>query len=143
VSECPSYWRGAVEDEAMQDEYGFVWEAMLDTIDIDVAGKRALDAGCNRGGFLRFLCDEYEIAEGRGYDRAAVAIDDARRLASRRGTPNPRASRSPPRAATAVSLRPRARRPSARAGAHLARSPRMARVLQRPQAPDAMHAAVA
>ncbi len=24
------YWRGAAEDEAMQDEHGFVWEAMLE-----------------------------------------------------------------------------------------------------------------
>ena len=29
----------------MQDEHGFVWKAMLDTIDADLAGKRVLDAG--------------------------------------------------------------------------------------------------
>lgn len=84
MTEFPSYWRSAAEDEAMQDEHAFVWKAMLDTIDIAVAGKRVLDAGCNRGGFLCFLCDQYEIAEGRGYDPAAAAIDDARRLAGRR-----------------------------------------------------------
>jgi SAM-dependent methyltransferase len=79
-----SYWRGAAEDEAMQDEHGFVWRAMLDTIDIDLAGRRALDAGCNRGGFLRLLVDGAGIAEGYGYDPAAGAIDDARRLAADR-----------------------------------------------------------
>jgi SAM-dependent methyltransferase len=84
VTEVPSYWRSAVEDEAMQDAHGFVWKAMVDTIDIDLAGKKVLDAGCNRGGFLRLLCDACGIAEGRGYDRASAAIDDARRLAGPR-----------------------------------------------------------
>jgi SAM-dependent methyltransferase len=84
VGEFPSYWRSAAEDAAMQDAHGFLWKAMLDTIDADFAGTRVLDAGCNRGGFLCHLCDEYGIAEGRGYDPASAAIDDARRLAGRR-----------------------------------------------------------
>ena len=79
-----SYWRGAAEDEAMQDDHGFIWKAMLDTIDTDLAGKRVLDAGCNRGGFLRMLVDSAGIAEGYGYDPAAGAITDARRLAGDR-----------------------------------------------------------
>jgi len=79
-----SYWRGAVEDEVMQDEHGFIWKAMLDTIDIDLTGKRVLDAGCNRGGFLRLLVDAAGIAEGYGYDPALGAVIDARRLTSGR-----------------------------------------------------------
>ncbi len=79
-----TYWRGSAEDAAMQDEHGFIWMAMLDTIDVDLAGKRVLDAGCNRGGFLRLLADRCAIAEGFGYDPAAGAIDDARRLAGER-----------------------------------------------------------
>jgi SAM-dependent methyltransferase len=79
-----SYWRGAVEDEAMQDEHGFIWKAMLDTVDVDLRGKRVLDAGCNRGGFLRLLVDAAGIAEGYGYDPAAGAVNDARRLTSGR-----------------------------------------------------------
>ena len=79
-----SYWRGAAEDEAMQDEHGFIWKAMLDTIDTDLAGRRVLDAGCNRGGFLRLLVDTAGIAEGYGYDPASDAIADARRLAAGR-----------------------------------------------------------
>jgi SAM-dependent methyltransferase len=75
-----SYWRGAAEDEAMQDEHVFIWEAMLRTVDTDVAGRRVLDAGCNRGGFLRLLVDSAGIAEGHGYDPASEAIADARRL---------------------------------------------------------------
>jgi SAM-dependent methyltransferase len=78
------YWRGAAEDEAMQEEHGFLWRAIVDTIDTDLAGGRVLDVGCNRGGFLRLLCDESGIAEGYGYDAASGAIDDARRLAGRR-----------------------------------------------------------
>src|SRR5580698_7710886 len=78
------YWRGAVEDEAMQNEHGFIWRAMLDTIDVDLTGKRVLDAGCNRGGFLRLLVDGRQIGEGFGYDPASGAIEDARRLAGDR-----------------------------------------------------------
>jgi SAM-dependent methyltransferase len=74
------FWRGAAEDEAMQDEHGFIWKAMLDTIGTDLAGCRVLDAGCNRGGFLRLLVDVEGIAEGYGYDPASGAITDARRL---------------------------------------------------------------
>jgi SAM-dependent methyltransferase len=78
------YWRGAVEDEAMQDEHGFIWKAMLDTIDMELAGKRVLDAGCNRGGFLRLLVDVAGIARGYGYDPASGAVADARRLSGGR-----------------------------------------------------------
>ena len=68
----------------MEEEHGFLWRALLDTIDIDLAGRRVLDVGCNRGGFLRLLVDESGIAEGYGYDPASGAIDDARRLAGER-----------------------------------------------------------
>jgi SAM-dependent methyltransferase len=68
----------------MQDEHAFIWRAMVDTIDLDLAGRRVLDAGCNRGGFLRLLADEYGIAQGFGYDPAAGAIGDAQRLAGDR-----------------------------------------------------------
>ena len=79
-----TYWRGAAADEAMQDEHTFIWRAMLETIDIDLAGKRVLDAGCNRGGFLRLLADRCGIAEGFGYDPASGAIEDARLRAGQR-----------------------------------------------------------
>jgi len=79
-----TYWQDAVADEAMQDEHAFIWRAMLETIDIDLAGKRVVDAGCNRGGFLRLLADRCAIAEGFGYDPASGAIEDARRLAGQR-----------------------------------------------------------
>jgi SAM-dependent methyltransferase len=79
-----SYWRGAAQDAAMQDEHGFIWKAMLDTIDTDLVGRRVLDAGCNRGGFLRLLVDAEGIGEGYGYDPASGAIADARRLAGDR-----------------------------------------------------------
>ena len=75
-----SYWRSATEDEAMQDEHLFVWEAMARAVDGALAGRRVLDVGCNRGGFLRMLYDSCSIGEGFGYDPAAGAIADARRL---------------------------------------------------------------
>jgi SAM-dependent methyltransferase len=57
---------------------------MLETLDIDLSNKRVLDAGCNRGGFLRLLVDRCAIAEGFGYDPASGAIEDAKRLAQQR-----------------------------------------------------------
>src|ERR1700676_1191831 len=79
-----TYRRGATADEAMQDEHSFIWRAMLDTIDMDLAGKRVLDVGCNRGGVLRLLADRCGIAEGFGYGPASGAIEDARQLAGKR-----------------------------------------------------------
>lgn len=79
-----TYWQDEAADEAMQEEHEFVWRAILDTIDIDLSGKRVLDAGCNRGGFLRLLADRCAIGEGFGYDPASGAIEDARRLAAQR-----------------------------------------------------------
>lgn len=78
-----AYWRGAAEDEAMQDEHGFIWQALIDNVG-HLAGLRVLDAGCNRGGFLRLLADQTAIAEGYGFDPASAAIDDARRLTGHR-----------------------------------------------------------
>ena len=79
-----TYWRSATEDELMQDEHGFVWDAILETVDVSLTGKQVLDAGCNRGGFLRLLTDRCGIAEGFGYDPAAAAIEDAQRLTGSR-----------------------------------------------------------
>ncbi len=64
----------------MQEEHQFVWEAMLGSVDVDLGGRRVLDIGCNRGGYLRMLHDRLGIAEGFGYDPAAGAIADARSL---------------------------------------------------------------
>jgi trans-aconitate methyltransferase len=79
-----TYWQSAADDAAMQEEHGFIWRAMLDTIDIELAGRRVLDAGCNQGGFLRLLADTCGIAAGYGFDPASGAIADARRLAGTR-----------------------------------------------------------
>jgi SAM-dependent methyltransferase len=81
MTENHAYWQSGPEDAVMQQEHEFVWRAMLDTVDVDLTGKRVLDAGCNRGGFLRLVCLERAIAAGYGYDPASEAIADARRLA--------------------------------------------------------------
>jgi SAM-dependent methyltransferase len=78
------YWRGAIEDEVMQDEHGFIWLAMLEMVDTALVGKKVLDVGCNRGGFLRLLVDHAGIESGFGYDPAPGAIEDARALAEAR-----------------------------------------------------------
>ena len=80
----PSYWRSKAEDEAMEDEHGFLWRALLGTVDLDLTGARVLDVGCNRGGLLRLVADRWPIAEGAGYDPAAGAVEDAIRLAGDR-----------------------------------------------------------
>jgi SAM-dependent methyltransferase len=74
------YWQSADEDAVMQEEHVFMWRAMLATIESDLTGRRVLDVGCNRGGFLRLLADEAGIAAGDGFDPASGAIADARRL---------------------------------------------------------------
>lgn len=79
-----AYWQSRQDDTEMQDEHGFIWQAMLDTIDRDPTGQRVLDVGCNQGGFLRLLCDTFAIGSGCGYDPAASAVADAGRLAGGR-----------------------------------------------------------
>jgi len=79
-----TYWRGAAEDEDMQDEHHFLWVAMLETANVELSGTKVLDVGCNRGGFLRLAVDRCAIASGFGYDPAAGAVEDARRLAGDR-----------------------------------------------------------
>jgi SAM-dependent methyltransferase len=79
-----TFWLSPAEDQAMQEDHGFIWRAMLDTIDVDLTARRVLDAGCNRGGFLRLLADRCGIAEGSGYDPASGAVLDAQRLAGGR-----------------------------------------------------------
>jgi SAM-dependent methyltransferase len=81
ATESDTYWQTLDADAAMQDQHGFMWRAMLDTVDANLRGKRVLDAGCNRGGFLRLLCTDTGIGSGYGYDPASGAIADARRLA--------------------------------------------------------------
>jgi SAM-dependent methyltransferase len=78
------YWRGSAQDELMQDEHGFIWKAMIEMVDADLSGTKVLDAGCNRGGFLRLLADHASIKGGFGYDPAQGAIEDARSLADAR-----------------------------------------------------------
>lgn len=68
----------------MQDEHGFIWLAMLEMVDTTLVGKKVLDVGCNRGGFLRLLVDHAGIENGFGYDPAPGAIEDARALAEAR-----------------------------------------------------------
>lgn len=78
------YWQDAAADVAMQHEHGFLWRAMIETAAVDLEGFHVLDAGCNRGGFLRMLCDMAGIASGYGYDPAELAIADARELTGER-----------------------------------------------------------
>ena len=68
----------------MEDEHGFLWRALLDTVDLDLTGARVLDVGCNRGGLLRMVADRWPIAEGAGYDPAGGAVEDAVGLAGDR-----------------------------------------------------------
>lgn len=46
TTDSETYWQSGAEDAAMQDEHGFIWRAMLETIDVDLTGKRgSLDHG--------------------------------------------------------------------------------------------------
>ena len=54
-SDDATVWADRRRGTPTPEERAFVWAATLATIDTDLAGKRVLDAGCNRGGFLRLL----------------------------------------------------------------------------------------
>ena len=60
--EAQRYWQSADEDAAMQEKHEFIWRAMLDTIDLELLGRRVLDAGTRPPGFLRLLASEAGIA---------------------------------------------------------------------------------
>ena len=70
----------------MQEEHGFLWRAMLETIDIDVAGRRVLDAGCNRGGFLRLLRVGGSVWRPGGQDHAHEERSPPMRVSSTTST---------------------------------------------------------
>lgn len=71
------YWMDEETDSAMEDEHPFVWQAMLETVDVELVGTRVLDVGCSRGGFLRLLVDDAGIEQGYGYDPAAGSVSAA------------------------------------------------------------------
>jgi GTP-dependent phosphoenolpyruvate carboxykinase len=50
TTESDLYWQTRTEDAAMQDEHGFVWRAMLDTIDADHGNSRLMSAGVRMPG---------------------------------------------------------------------------------------------
>jgi SAM-dependent methyltransferase len=78
------HWMSGAKDAAMQQEHGFLWDGLLRTAGEDLNGLEVLDAGCNQGGFLRLVADRFAIARGSGYDPAAAAVAEARRLAGDR-----------------------------------------------------------
>jgi SAM-dependent methyltransferase len=78
------FWQSADADAAMQDSHQYAWEAMARIEAARLPGATVLDIGCNRGGFLRWLFDEYLIGRGFGIDPAGGAIDDARSLVRER-----------------------------------------------------------
>ena len=72
-----SHWMDAETEGAMESEHQFIWRAMLETVDVDLAGTRVLDVGCSRGGLLRMLVDDAQVEQGWGYDPAAGSISVA------------------------------------------------------------------
>lgn len=79
------HWIDADTEDGMEDAHGFIWKAMLDTVDVSLANTRVLDVGCSQGGFLRLLADDAAISDGFGYDPAAAAVEIAQ--AKRGGRP--------------------------------------------------------
>lgn len=72
----------SIEGE-LQMEKGHLpaWQAMILQIqERDLSGKRVLDFGCNRGGFLRTLYSQKPFKSGTGADIATDALEDARNL---------------------------------------------------------------
>ncbi len=46
--EAQRYWQSADEDAAVQQEHEFIWRAILDTIDLELPGRRVLGIGRDR-----------------------------------------------------------------------------------------------
>ncbi|MBV7392413.1 class I SAM-dependent methyltransferase [Enterococcus sp. ALS3] len=62
----------------MEKEHQMGWKNIISKIDnADIKNKNILDFGCNRGGFLRTLFDNYSFESGVGVDLAEKAIEVA------------------------------------------------------------------
>lgn len=65
-------------DASMEAEHDEIWKDILDNVfDIDLSGKKVLDFGCNRGGFLKMLHDRFGLEKGVGVDLAQTSINVA------------------------------------------------------------------
>jgi SAM-dependent methyltransferase len=91
------YWRSAEADHAMQRGNACAWEAMGEAEKHRLSGASVLDVGCNKGGFLRFLYDRYDLGNAYGFDPADGAITEARALNGDRRIEYDAASRPPER----------------------------------------------
>lgn len=74
-----NWWnKGSNGDEQMEKEHQMCWQNVISKIDsADIKDKNILDFGCNRGGFLRTLFDQYSFESGVGIDLAKKAIEVA------------------------------------------------------------------
>jgi SAM-dependent methyltransferase len=74
------FWRSAEADTAMQRGNLPGWRALAELVAGQLPAASVLDIGCNQGGFLRYLYQDWDIAQGYGFDPAPAAIEAARAL---------------------------------------------------------------
>jgi 2-polyprenyl-3-methyl-5-hydroxy-6-metoxy-1,4-benzoquinol methylase len=77
MTSAREFWFDEETDRQLEPEHRFVWETMLDTVDVDLTGTKVLDIGCNAGGFLRMVADRSGVKAGFGYDPAWRPIEMA------------------------------------------------------------------
>ncbi len=65
-------------DQDMEDGHQVYWERVIEELEGRYfQGKSIIDIGCNQGGFLRKLCQSFEIQEGFGVDLTRKSVDVA------------------------------------------------------------------
>jgi SAM-dependent methyltransferase len=74
------YWRTPEADAVMQRGNPPAWAAMADVEGARITGAKIVDIGCNKGGFVRYLCDHYAVQTAYGFDPAPGAIKEAEAL---------------------------------------------------------------
>jgi SAM-dependent methyltransferase len=75
-----SHWIAPPAEAQMEAAHLPYWEAIIDRIDLPLAGKVVLDFGCSRGGFLRLLYGRNRFKHAISVDIAAAPIAVANEL---------------------------------------------------------------
>ncbi|MCM2344731.1 MAG: class I SAM-dependent methyltransferase, partial [Alphaproteobacteria bacterium] len=68
-------WDDLAGEESMAEGHEPAWRTLISYIEEDtLSGKKVLDFGCNRGGFLKLLHQQKPYAEGLGVDIADESV---------------------------------------------------------------------
>lgn len=70
-----TWWQEPAGEQSMEDGHQRSWQTFLDSIaEKSFTEQTILDFGCNQGGFLRFLYQNYPFKKGVGVDLAKESV---------------------------------------------------------------------